>query len=179
RRFRMGGAFCWFCPGGGLLGNDAPPAQCPRAKTGGGGPPQHPLPTPTFFCGVAGGRAVFAPFPLESRQQPPARMALPANCVNASHNFGGGDVEGRYSMADGSTGAAHILRARPDPLSADRRVVEEGDYARRFSLWGVLSCERLRLHPQQGDDEPARTARAFLCHLHDVIHERQRRERNS
>src|SRR5262245_65051631 len=79
-------------------------------------------------------------------------MALPTNCVNASHNFGGGDVEGGYSLADGSTGAAHILRARRDPLSADRRGVEEGDYVRRLSLRRVRTCERVCIHPQQSDD---------------------------
>src|SRR5215831_8128917 len=178
RRFRMDGTFGRFRSVADLLGNDAPPAQCLRAKASEADRHQLRLSTRTVSCDVAGGRAVVAPAPIEGRQQPPARMALPTNCVNASHNFGGGDVEGGYSLADGSTGAAHILRARRDPLSADRRGVEEGDYVRRLSLRRVRTCERVCIHPQQSDDEPARTARAFLCHRHDVIRDRQRWERN-
>src|SRR5262249_61514355 len=87
-----------------LLGNDAHPAQCLRAKAGEADRHQHRLPTRIVSCDVAGDRAAVAPAPIEGGQQPPARMALPTNCVNASHNFGCGDVEGRYSMADGSTG---------------------------------------------------------------------------
>src|SRR5262249_16003915 len=143
RRFRMDGAFGRFRRVADLLGNDAHPAQCLRAKAGEADRHQHRLPTRIVSCDVAGDRAAVAPAPLEGGEQRPATMGLPTNCVNASHNFGDGDVEGRYSMADRSTGAAHILRAWPDPLSADRRVVEKGDYARRLSLRGVPTCERL------------------------------------
>src|SRR5499433_1711793 len=108
RRFRMDGTFGRFRSVADLLGNDAPPAQCLRAKASEADRHQHRLSTRTVSCDVAGDRAAVAPAPIEGGQQPPARMALPTNCVNASHNFGGGDVEGGYSLADGSTGAAHI-----------------------------------------------------------------------
>src|SRR5262249_14703429 len=159
RRFRMDGTFGRFRSAADLLGNDAPPAQWLRAKASEADRHQHRLSTRTVSCDVAGDRAAVATAPIERGQHPPARMARPTNCMSASLNSGGGDVECVYSLAEGQTRGAHTLRTRLDLLSAGGHGVEEGDYVRRLSLRRVRTCERVCTHPQHSDDEPAGTWR--------------------